>query len=491
MNVLFVVSEAFPLVKTGGLGDVAGALSVALARHGADVRLLVPGYPEAIDKLTSRRQAIAIGDSLGAGPAKLQPGRMPGGEVETWLIDCPELYDRKGGPYTDTEGEPWSDNHLRFAMLGRAAALIGIAGGFLGWQPDIVHANDWQAGLAPAYLVQWAGRRTPTVFTIHNYHYQGIFDADIVPSVGLRQESFTPNGVEYFGSVSYLKAGMTYSDRINTVSPTYAREIQTPLYGNGLEGVASARSGDLTGILNGIDDETWNPATDPALVATFGPDKMSGKAACKTALQKEMGLRPDAGCPLIGIVSRFVPQKGLDLVAEAIPALLEIGVQLVVLGTGEAPLEKAFRDAAAARPGSVATRIGHFEDLSHRIFAGADMLLVPSRFEPCGLTQMYAMRYGTIPVVRRTGGLADTVTDAAGADGTGFLFDAPSAEALIAAVRAALVRYRDDEAWNALRRRAMTRDFGWAQRAKAYLDLYDSVRRQPRGERTNLTETLV
>ena len=477
MKVLFVVSEAFPLIKTGGLGDVGGALSAALAHEGADVRVLLPGYEEALDKLAGKETPIDLGDPLGAGPARLIPGRMPDSGVKTWLIDCPALFIRNGGPYTDDDDEPWPDNHIRFALLGRAAAMISIAGGFVGWQPDILHANDWQAGLAPTYLVQWSGRRTPSIFTIHNCQYQGLFDASIMPVVGLRQDMFGPYGLEFFGSVSYLKAGLVYSDRLTTVSPTYAKEIQTPMFGNGLEGVAASRSAVLHGILNGIDDETWNPATDRALAKTFKAGDLAGKAACKAAVQRELGLKVDAECPLIGIVSRFVPQKGLDLVVQMLPRLLKKNVQLAILGAGEQAIETAILDATNTHPGMVAAKIGYSEDLSHRIIAGADMFLVPSRFEPCGLTQMYAMRYGAVPIVRRTGGLADTVIEAENPGGTGFLFDAPTASALFGAVEAAIARFGDKEWWRTIQRRGMAQDFGWSRPARAYCDLYESLAR--------------
>ncbi|MCB2101961.1 MAG: glycogen synthase GlgA [Rhodobacterales bacterium] len=477
MNLLFVSSEAYPLIKTGGLADVAGALPAALARTGVDARLLVPGYPAALDAAAKRRPAIDLGDPMGVGETRLIPAKMPDSGLPVWLIDCPALYDRPGGPYMDTNGRDWPDNHMRFAMLSRVATILAIGGALIGWRPDIVHANDWQAGLVPIYLNQWMGQRPSTVFTIHNLQFQGLFDASVVPAVGLGAENFAVDGVEYHGMVSYMKAGLQYADRLTTVSPTYAREIQTEAFGGGLHGVLRERATDLTGILNGADYDLWNPATDPILPGHFSARKLDGKAACKAALQKEMGLEEDPRAPLIGVVSRFSEQKGLDLVLDVIEAVQPEGAQLVVVGTGDPALEQAYAQATKVRPGRVAAYIGYDEELAHRVLAGCDILAVPSRFEPCGLTQIYALRYGTLPVVRRTGGLADTVVDISEEPkrGTGFLFEQPTAEMLLATLRRAMDLYLREKDWQAAIRRAMNQDFGWDRAAVRYLDLYDTL----------------
>ena len=476
MNLLFVSSEAYPLVKTGGLADVAGALPAALTRAGIDVRLLLPAYPEALDAIKRKDKRLDLGDPLGTGPTTLIPARMPDSGVPLWLIDCPDLYGRDGGPYLDSDGVDWPDNHLRFALLARVAAMIAIGGGLIGWRPDVVHANDWQAGLIPAYLNQWLAQRPATVFTIHNLHYQGLFEAEVLPRIGLGAESFAIDGVEYHGLVSFMKAGLQYADRITTVSPTYAREIQSEAFGGGLHGVLRDRAEDLTGILNGADYDIWNPATDPALPAHYSARDFTGKEACKAALQAEVGLEVDPRAPLIGMVSRFSEQKGLDLMLDVIEGLQPEGAQLIVVGTGDPVLERAFAQAAQVRPGRVAAHIGYSEDLAHRVQAGCDILAVPSRFEPCGLTQIYALRYGTLPLVRRTGGLADTVIDVSDPKrGTGFLFEQPTADAVLAALRRAMDLYRRQKDWNAVRRRAMNQDYGWDKAAVRYLELYESL----------------
>lgn len=473
MKVLFVTSEAFPLLKTGGLGDVAGALPVALSGLGVDVRILMPGYPDAMKRACDKGEPIDLGDPLDAGAARLVPARMPDSRLPVWLIDCPALYDRPGGPYTQADGTDWPDNHLRFALLGRVAAMLCMAGSFIGWRPDVVHGHDWQTGLTPAYLMQWGGPRTPSVFTVHNLHYSGLFDASVLPAAGLRQDAFTIHGLEFHGKVSFLKAGLVYSDALTTVSPTYAREIQTPAFGRGLDGLLSARARDLHGILNGIDDTIWNPHTDGALAARYNAAAPAGKARCKAALQRELGLTEDLATPVLAVISRFTEQKGIDFALEALPRLRRDGAQVVMLGEGDGAIERAV--AAAAHPGQVAVRISHDEGLAHRIIAGADILLMPSRFEPCGLTQMYALRYGTIPVVHRTGGLADTVRDVSSGLGNGFVFDDANAAALSAAAERAITTYRDRAAWAELCRRGMEMDFGWRRSASEYIGVYERL----------------
>jgi len=476
MRVLFVTSEAHPLVKTGGLADVAGALPVALSRLGVDTRVLMPAYAGTLSRVELTGPAQNLGEVLPNVHARLVPARDSSSGLSLLLVDCPGLFDRSGGPYLNEHGQDWPDNFLRFGLLGRVGAMVAAQGALPEWSPDIVHASDWQAGLTPAYLWAWGVERPRTVFTVHNLHYQGIFGHEILPLVDLPGAMFSMDGLEFYGHVSYLKAGLYYSQFLTTVSPTYAREIQTEMGGEGLHGLLSDRAARLQGILNGVDQDEWNPATDPHIAAPFSIDDLSGKARCKAALQREMGLaeRPDA--PLFGVVSRFVEQKGIDLALSVISTILDNGGQIAILGSGDPGLEWHVRGAAGARPDSVAARIGYDEGLSHRIQAGCDALLVPSRFEPCGLTQMYAMRYGTLPVVRRTGGLADTVIDVAEAEaGTGIAFDHADPGDVIHAVWRTVDLYRRQEAWTAVMRHAMSEDHGWERVARDYISLYSEV----------------
>lgn len=481
MRVLFVASEAYPLVKTGGLADVAGALPAALRREGLDARLLVPAYPGVVDKAADVGAIHALGDILGYGPSRLIEARMPDSGLPVWLLDCPPLYDRPGGPYQQPDGADHPDNHRRFALLSRVAALIGTGEALAGWSADIIHASDWQTGLVPAYL-KLAGRSVPrTVFTIHNLHFAGLFPRAVLPELGLPDSAFSMFGLEFNGFVSTLKAGLYYADQLTTVSPTYAWEITTPEGGRGLDGLLSgrARAGHFRGILNGVDYDLWDPRSDPALAMTYGPDTVAeGKAACKAALQREMGLeeRPDA--PMLGLVSRFSDQKGIDLVAAAAGYLVDSGAQLAVLGAGDWGLEQQFFNLARRYPGRIAMQTAYDEPLAHRIQAGSDLFLVPSRFEPCGLTQLYALRYGALPLVRRTGGLADTVRDMSDEwNGTGFLFDAPTVEGLLSAFYRALGFYHRPEALHFARQRAMSQEFGWHRAAAATVELYQETLR--------------
>lgn len=483
MNVLFVASEAFPLIKTGGLGDVAGALPVALKALGADVRLMLPAYrglPAALDGPVS---AIHPELTLAGGPARLLEGLLPGTRLTVWLLDAPALFDRPGGPYLDPAGADWPDNAERFAALAEAAAAAGA--GLNGWRPDVIHANDWQAGLVAAYLTYRdaggdAGRDggaggPPVLFTVHNLQYPGRFAGSVFPALGLPPAAFTPQGVEFYGDVSFLKAGLALSTTISTVSPTYAQEIQQPAFGYGLDGLLVERAADLLGILNGADYGTWNPAVDRWLAERYWPEKMAGKVACREALRAELGLEAGAPGPLFAVISRLTGQKGMDLVLGALPRILAAGGQLAVLGTGVPELEQAMTEAAADAPGALATTIAFDEGLAHRIIAGSDVLLMPSRFEPCGLTQLYAMKYGTPPLVRRTGGLADSVVDDADGKGTGFVFDGDEPEDMAAAVERVRTVFDQPARWSALMARAMAADFGWERAARAYLAAYEKM----------------
>jgi len=476
MNVLFVASECAPLVKTGGLGDVVAALPRALARLGADVRILLPAYPGVREALEGRQELGPLGEMFG-GSARLIAGTAQG--LRLILLDAPHLFDRPGNPYTDADGEGWPDNDRRYAALCQAAREVAL-GGINGWTPDIVHAHDWQAGLVPLYL-KFAGPPAPaTVLTIHNIAFQGLFDKSRIGLLGLPPSEFTMRGYEFFDQVGFLKAGIVYADRVTTVSPTYARELLSPAYGMGLEGVLAARAGDFKGILNGIDLEAWNPGDDPHIARHFHGSVTRAKAANKAALEAAFGLEPAPERPLFCVISRLTWQKGLDLLLDALPALVAGGGRLVVLGTGERPMEQAFQRAARQHPADVAVRIGYSEPLSHLMQAGADAILVPSRFEPCGLTQLYGLRYGTLPVVARTGGLADTIIDAndaalkAGA-ATGFQFAPVTVSALSLAIQRAIAIYGDRQAWRRMVRRAVAHPVGWDQSARDYLDLYTDL----------------
>ncbi|MBL6928108.1 MAG: glycogen synthase GlgA [Rhodospirillales bacterium] len=489
MKVLFAVSEMFPFVKTGGLGDVAGALPVALQNLGVDVRVLIPAYSEVLDKVVDLAPWVSLGDPLGAGEIRVALGRVPGSGVPVWLVGSPALYERKTGPYLGPDGKDWPDNHVRFAALSRAAAIICDAGTVLGWQADILHSHDWQGGLGPAYLALRGGRRPGTVHTIHNMAFAGIFPATELGAVGLPLEAFSINGVEYHEKLSFLKAGIRYADRLTTVSPTHAREIMSKEFGFGFEGVLASREGHLKGILNGIDGDIWNPRTDALIEQTYDARNLGKKALNKAALQKTFGLPINPKAPLFGVVSRFTIQKGIDLVLETLPRIIEQGGQLAVLGSGDAELEDKLTKAAKDFPAHVAVRVGYDEPLSHLVQAGCDGFLVPSRFEPCGLTQMYALRYGTPPIVRRTGGLADSVIDVSNvADGTGFVFEAAKGTELNRAVTNAIKLYRRPGEWRALQRRAMKQDFSWEKSARDYISVYseltDSAPIRARGRRT-------
>jgi len=487
MRVLFAASEAAPLVKTGGLGDVAGALPAALRAGGVDARVLLPGYRpvKAAHALAppGRRggahAGVAIPVLAGIPAARLLECRGPG-NVPCYVLDCPALYDRDGGPYQDATGTDWRDNAMRFGQLSRVAALLGRASSPLKWRPDVVHCNDWQTGLAPAYLRYATDARAASVVTIHNLAFQGIFPPGLLGTLGLPAESFTPAGLEYHGSISFLKAALAYADAITTVSPTYAREIQSEPLGFGMQGLLAERAGVLTGILNGIDTGLWDPERDTSIPAAYGPDSLDRKAANKRALQDRMGLAPEPAVPLAGLVSRFTDQKGIDLVVEAARWILRLPAQLVLVGTGAREHEDAVRELARDHPGRAAAVIGFDEPLAHLVEAGADMFLMPSRFEPCGLNQMYSQRYGTPPVVHATGGLVDSVVDCTPqtlADGsaTGFQFAAPTAIALLDAVDRAVAAYRDRPTWRALQRNGMARDFSWRAAARQYVALYRSL----------------
>ncbi len=484
MRVLHAAAEVFPLVKTGGLADVVGALPEALIAAGADVRLVLPGLPAILAGVEQQTVVCELGAVFGAGRVTLRVGRLAHNGVAAYVIDAPYLYQRAGNPYHAPDGQEWPDNLQRFALLGWVAAHLAAGELDPDWKPEVLHAHDWHAAMACAYLACRPGTGTATVYTIHNLAYQGLFDSGDFHLLGLPSRLMVPGGLEFHGQLSFMKAGLKYAQRVTTVSPNYAREIATAEFGCGLDGVIRARSAEVSGILNGVDGGVWDPAHDSLIAATYSATALSGKARCKAALQQEMGLNPDPDAPLFGVVSRLTSQKGLDLILAALPVLMEgpvaKGAQLAVQGNGDPALEAAFEAATLAYPGRVAVRLAYDEHLAHRIIAGGDAMLVPSRFEPCGLTQLYALRYGTVPVVRSVGGLADTVVDASDsavqADiATGFMFGPATIVALGHAMTRTVNAYRNPALWRQLMLRGMAQNYSWEHAASDYIALYEDA----------------
>ncbi len=477
MKVLSVTSECYPLIKTGGLADVSGALPPALAAEGVAVTTLIPGYPSVLAALTNVEPILQLADLFG-GPARILRGTAA--ELDILAIDAPHLYARPANPYLGPDGLDWPDNAQRFATLGQVAAFIagGAAAPFV---PDVLHLHDWQAALAAAYVHRQEGAQPGIVATVHNLAFQGLFPAAMLQLLAITPAQFTSEGVEFHGSISFLKAALVYADRITTVSPTYADEIRTPEGGMGLDGVLRARGSDVTGILNGIDTDVWDPEIDPLIPARFGRTKPARRAANKLAVQRRFGLAQDSGALLCGVVSRLSWQKGLDLLLEALPALRAQNMQLALLGSGEPGLHAAFSAAAVRDPAYVGCVFGYDEALAHTVQAGADALLVPSRFEPCGLTQLCAQRYGAIPLVSRSGGLADTVIDANAASravgvATGLQFAPVTRPALEHAILRLADLWRDTAAWRRTQRNGMAMDVSWRRPAAAYAALFRQLR---------------
>lgn len=486
MKVLYVASECAPFVKTGGLADVIGAVPKDLTQFGVDTRVIMPAYP-ALEKLLNRGKIVWKSDDLHGGAASLVAVKSKG--IQLLLLNAPHLYDRAGNIYLNEDGEDWHDNHLRFGALCQVAAYVATHGlprevnePLNDWQPDIVHCHDWQSGLVPAFLKQEEAKTPPCILTIHNIAFQGLFEASVIDELGLSMDMFTSEGFEYWGRVSFLKAAIAYSDKITTVSPTYARELMLPEFGMGLEGLMQSRNNDLSGILNGIDVDVWDPINDRALAATYYTRTLKRKAKNRAQVEKRFGLdaieNPNA--PLFCVISRLTTQKGLDLLVEVLPNLVARGARLALLGSGDKDLEAAFIGAAHQYRGRVGTIIGYDEKLSHILQGGADAILVPSRFEPCGLTQLYGLRYGTVPVVARTGGLADTIIDAneaaiAADCATGFQFAPITATGLDHAIDRACQMFRQPLAWKAMMRRGMNHDVSWDKSAKDYFDLYQGL----------------
>lgn len=490
MKVLYVCAELFPFLKTGGLADVSAGLPPALQALGCDVRLLMPGFPAVVQAATTQSPVTNLpadpapwGRAPNLPPLGLKRATLPGLSVPLYLLSSPELFDRPGNPYLGPDGADWPDNAPRFAALGWAAALLG-QGVDPDWVPDVIHCHDWHAGLAPVYVRAFAGahRNTPaTVFTVHNLAYQGVFPAVTLAPLGLPATQLQDSGLEFFGQVSFMKGAIAFADRVTTVSPTYAHEITEAPQGCGLDGLLRERGSHLSGILNGVDYDIWSPATDAWLPIAYDVDTLDGKALAKQALQQRFGLveRPDA--LVFGVVSRLSEQKGLHLLPQVLEELVRRGGQLALLGQGDPALEKTFSDAAMTYPGQVAVCIGYDEATAHTVVAGADVMVVPSAFEPCGLTQLYSLRYGTLPLVRRVGGLADTVVDCTLENldegiATGFVFDALSAAGLLPALKRAFVLFGQPDAWARVQQRGMGLRFDWHTAAQHYLALYQSLR---------------
>ncbi len=473
-RVLSVASEYVPLVKTGGLADVAGALPGALAGQGWDMRTLLPAYPGLIDKAHATEEVWSHLDLFG-GPGRVLMGQVGGNAV--LLLDAPHLYDRAGGPYGNPKDYP--DNAQRFAALSWVGARIAIDGLSDGWVPDVLHCHDWQSGFAPAYLRFSGDKRVKSVMTIHNIAFQGNASAALLGELRLPFEAFNSDALEYWGHLSSLKAGLATADVITTVSPTYAAELMRGDFGMGMQGLLAYRAADLTGILNGIDEDVWNPETDTEIAHRYSKTSLAKKAPNRAALTAEFGLTGIDG-PLAIVVSRLTDQKGIDLIVECATDFVAMGGGLAILGSGEAHLEQALKDLVKAHPGKIGLRIGYDEALAHRMFAGGDAVLVPSRFEPCGLTQLYGLRYGCVPVVALTGGLADTVIDAnpmaqQAKVATGVQFHPVDALAFGQALRRLVDLHENSKNWSAMQKRGMSQALGWDTSAATYAQLYESL----------------
>jgi starch synthase len=480
MRVLFVSSEIYPLAKTGGLADVSAALPRTLSQLGADIELIMPGYPQALETASHGSIAVEFTDEIQGIRTRLVQARTPDSGLPVWLVDCPVLYDRRGTPYQDQNGVDWPDNAQRFAHLSYVAGRLARGDLIPDWRVDVVHANDWHVGLLPVQLRNTGGRCPSTLFTVHNLAFQGLFPSSTLPKINMPLGLFTPEGIEFHGQISFLKAGIQFSDHLTTVSPSYAREILTPEYGCGLDGLLQQRATHLTGILNGVDYQVWDPAHDTHLPANYQIDDLSGKSECKTELQRKLGLPTKSDVPLIVWISRITHQKMADTLLDALPAILERNVQFALLGQGDLALEGRLRNAACRYPDRMSVRIGYEEALAHFFYGGGDILLHPSRFEPCGLTPLYGLRYGTLPVVRHVGGLIDTIVcvDEQGsrvetANGFGFL--QLGTQGMLDCLDQALSFYAQPVAWRKLQKIAMSCEFDWFSSARRYMELYGEI----------------
>ena len=479
MKILFASSEAHPLIKTGGLADVAGSLPRAIRHLHHDIRVVIPAY-QSVLKQAEKFTLVAHLELEGVKqPVRILCGRLPGSTVTVYLVDSPEHFDRPGNPYTMKEGAEWPDNAERFTTFCRAIEALSLDAAGLDWQPDIIHCNDWQTALIPPLLDRHAVRPA-TIFTIHNLAYQGLFDWKIFKKLKLPADFWSMEAMEFHNQFSFIKGGLVFADWVTTVSPTYAEEIQTSKYGYGLEGLIGYRKDNLTGIVNGVDYSVWNPGRDILIPVPFTARSLTHKIENKQALQEHFKLPVDKTIPVLSVISRLVEQKGIDLILKIVPDLVKQNAQLIVLGSGDSKLETGIRDAVEKYPKQVAAHIGYDEALSHHIEAGADIFLMPSRFEPCGLNQIYSQRYGTVPIVRNTGGLADTVTDTTpetieSKTATGFSFNKAKATVLLKTVERALGYYRQPEIWQQIVCTGMKQDFSWKRSAQLYIELYETV----------------
>jgi starch synthase len=486
LRVLMASSEVHPLIKTGGLADVAASLPAALVELGHDARLIIPAYPRAVKQVREPRHLCEVRVPGSHEAVRILMGRLPDSLLPVYLVDAPDHFCREGSPYTDLSGRDWGDNAERFTLFNRVLARLGMGLPALGWRPQVLHCNDWQTGLAPA-LLQDTPERPATIFTVHNLAYQGLFDRATFERLGLAPALWAVNGLEFHQRMSFIKGGLVFSDRVNTVSPTYADEVRTPRYGCGLDGLLRQLGSRFQGILNGIDYRAWNPQTDPLIAQNYSADTFHLKVENKLSLQREIGLPRNERALVFGYIGRLVEQKGVDMILDILPLLLQRhDVQLVLQTTGDLRMERVLQDLSHAHPDQVAVRASYDEARAHRIEAGCDAFLMPSRFEPCGLNQIYSLRYGTLPIVRRTGGLADTVVHASPeylADGsaTGFQFDEPTADALWGAVQQALTLYRErPEQWRSMALTGMAQDFSWEHSAAEYERLYGTALEQRR-----------
>jgi len=481
LRVLFVSSEIFPLAKTGGLADVCSSLPIALTREGdIDMMLMMPGYDSVFEVIRDWDE-IAVLPDLPGGPARLLLGTMPDSDLQIVLLDQPQAFRRPGGLYIDEHGKEWADNAQRFAALCHAAVELAMGRVLPYWRADIIHCNDWHTALIPVLLSAQPGRRPRTIFTLHNLAYQGLCPAELLGQLGLPESCFSFDGLEYFGQISFLKGGLVFADKLTTVSPSYAKEIASAEFGMGLEGVLARRKADLVGILNGIDDTVWNPRIDPALPGCYGADDLANKSECKAALQRDWGLETDIGAPLLVFAARLEAQKMADILLEILPELMaRPRLQIAMIGQGAHDLQVGFAAASAQTPGRIAARIAYREDWAHQLLAAGDILLHGARFEPCGLTPMYAMRYGAVPIVRAVGGLKDSVTavdEASLATGraSGFQFQAATAAGLLDAIDHALSLFSQRENWRKIQQAGMRKDFSWHRPTAQYRQLYDEL----------------
>ncbi|HTF98735.1 MAG TPA: glycogen synthase GlgA [Cellvibrio sp.] len=477
-KILFATSEVYPLLKTGGLADVSASLPRALLKLGHDVKILLPAYASVLEKATASGIKIITQFNVEGAIVSVKQTRLPGTRLTVWLIDIPEFSEREGNPYCGPDGNDWFDNHNRFYLFAKATELIALNQVDLNWQPDIVHCNDWQTGLIPA-LLSLHPNHPSTIFTIHNLAYRGLFSHQAFSELNLPQGFWHHERLEFYGQMSFIKGGIAFADFITTVSPSYAREIQKPEFGNGLDGLLRYRSDALAGILNGIDCDEWNPGNDPHLATTYNRRTLGNKIKNKAALQERMGLELSPDTPLLGFIGRLVDQKGVDLILTQINRLLTSNYQLVILGSGFPHYEQTLKNIAEQNPRKVAVHLGYDEGLAHQIEAGCDIFLMPSIFEPCGLNQMYSLRYGTLPIVHAVGGLRDTVFEEPPGELTdkanGFIFHHPEGDELFSAIERATIAYSLPDVWKRLQINAMNRDFSWQTSAKAYSDIYDQL----------------